>query len=75
MGKKWTAFPRLRGETWTKRREEMLDEFDGLVQFLRGVDVDYSLIVFVEDQGSMVVGTQNSAQTSDPWVRREGSGA
>jgi hypothetical protein len=75
MGKKWTAFLRLRGKTWTTKKEKMLDEFDGLVQFLRGVDVDYNLIVFVEDKGSMVLGTQNSAQTSDTWVRPEGSGA
>jgi hypothetical protein len=77
MGKKWTAFLRLRGKTWTTKKEEILDEFDGLglVQFLRGIDVDYNLIVFVEDKGSMVLGTQNSAQTSDTWVRREGSDA
>jgi hypothetical protein len=75
MGKNWTAFLRLKGETWTKKTEEMLYEFDGLVQFLQGVDVDYNLIVFVEDKGSRVLRTQNPAQTSDTWVSREGSGA
>ena len=75
MMKKWTAFLRLKGETWTEKEGEMLHEFDGLVQFLRGVDVDYNLIVFVEDEDSMVLGTQNSVQTSETWVRREGSGA
>jgi hypothetical protein len=75
MGKKWTAFLRLKRETWTMKRDEMLDEFDGLVQFLRGVDVNYTLIVFVKDEGSIVLPTQNSAQTSDTWVRRKESGA
>jgi len=75
MRKKWTAFLRLKGETWTKKREEMLGESDGLVQFLRGVDFDYNLIVFVEDEGSMVDRTQNSEQTSETWVRRQGNGA
>jgi len=75
MGMKWTAFLRLRGETWTKKGEEMRDEFDGLVQVLRGVDVDYDLIVFVEDQGSTKLGAHSSAQTSDTWVHRDGSGA
>ena len=75
MGKNWTAFLRLKGETWTKKTEEMLDEFDGLVRFLQGVDVDYNRIVFVEDTGSRVLRTQNSAQASDTWVRPEGRGA
>jgi hypothetical protein len=74
MGKKWTAFLKLKGETWTKKSEEMLDEFDGLVQFLRGVDVDYNLIVFVEDEDSMALLTQNPEQTSETRVRREENG-
>jgi hypothetical protein len=75
MGKKWTAFLKLKGEMWTEKSEEMLDEFDGLVQFLRGVDVDYNLIVFVEDEHPMVPRTQNPVQTSETWVRGEESGA
>jgi hypothetical protein len=74
MGKKWTAFLKLKGETWTEKSEEMLDEFDGLVQFLRGVDVDYNLIVFVEDEDSTILRTQNPEQTSDTWVRGEENG-
>jgi hypothetical protein len=75
MGMKWTAFLRLRGETWTKKGEEMRDEFEGLVQVLRGVDVDYDLIVFAGDPGSTRLGAQSSAQTSDTWVHRAGSSA
>lgn len=70
---KWTAFLRLKGETWTKKREEMPDEFDGLVKFLRGFDVEYDLVVFVEDQGSRVFHPQNSEQSSDAWARRDES--
>jgi len=70
---RWTAFLRLKGETWTKR-EVMPDEFIGLVQFLRGVDVDYNLIVFVEDEGSSVLHPRNSEQSSEAWARREESG-
>jgi hypothetical protein len=75
MGKKWTAFLRLKGETWTMKRDEMLDEFDGLASSFRALTSNYNLIVFVEDEGSIVLPTQNSAQTSDTWVRRKESGA
>lgn len=71
---KWTAFLRLKGETWTKKRKEMPREFGGLVKFLRGSDVEYNLTVFVEDQGSRVLHPQNSEQSSEAWVRREESG-
>jgi len=74
MAKKWTAFLRPKGETQAKE-EDMLNEFSGFIQSIRGVDVDYNLVVFVEDEDSMVLGTQNSVQTSETWVRREGSGA
>jgi hypothetical protein len=74
MGKKWTAFLRLKGETWTNKREEMPSEFTGLVQFLRGVDVEYSLIVLVEETSSSVLHPQNSEQGSDAWARREERG-
>jgi hypothetical protein len=74
MRKKWRAFLRLKGETWTSKREETVREFVGLVQFLRGVDVDYNLIVFVEDEGSRVLHSKNSEQSSEAWASREGSG-
>jgi hypothetical protein len=74
MGMKWTAFLRLKGETWTKKREEMPAELIGLVQFLRGVDIDYNLIVFVENEGSKVLDSENSERCSQAWARREESG-
>jgi hypothetical protein len=74
MGMKWTAFLRLKRETWAKKREETPEEIIGLVQFLRGVDIDYNLIVFVEDEGSRVFHPKVSEQNSEAWVRREESG-
>jgi hypothetical protein len=74
MGMKWTAFLRLKGDTWTKNRDEMPGEVIGLVQFLGGVDVEYNLIVFVEDEGSRVLRPQSSEQSSEVWARREESG-
>ena len=71
---KWTAFLRLEGETWTKKSEEMLDEFSGLVQFLRGVDVDYNLIVFVENKGRRIFRLHKSEQDPEIWTHREKSG-
>ena len=68
---KWTAFLRLKGETWTKKRKEMPHEFDGLVKFLQGVDVQYDLVVFVEDQGSSVLHPQNSGQSSEALASEE----
>jgi hypothetical protein len=73
MVMKWTAFLRLKGETCTRKRDETPAEVFGLVQFLRGVDIDYNLIVFVEDEGSRVL-PQNSQQSSEAWARREESG-
>ena len=71
---KGTAFLSLKGETWTKKREEMPYEFDELVELLRVVDVEYDLVVFAEDQGSRVLHQQNSEQSSEAWARREESG-
>jgi hypothetical protein len=74
MGKKWTAFLTLKGETWTKKPEDMPDEFIGVVKFLRGVDVEYNLIGLVEDEDSRMLHSQNSEQSSEGWARREESG-
>jgi hypothetical protein len=74
MGMKWTAFLRLKGETCTGKRDGTPQEVFGLVQFLRGVDIDCNLIVFVEDEGSRVIHPQNSQQSSEAWARREESG-
>jgi hypothetical protein len=74
MGMKWTAFLRLKGETCTRKSDETPEEVFGLVQFLRGVDIDYNLIVFVEDELSRLLDPENSRQSSEAWARREESG-
>jgi len=74
MGMKWTAFLRLKRKTWTEKREETPEEVIGLVQFLRGVDIDYNLIVFVENEGSRVLDLENSERRSEDWARREERG-
>jgi hypothetical protein len=72
MGMKWTAYLKLKGETQRKKRE-IPSELMGLVHFLRSVDIDYNLVVFVEDEGSRVLHSQNSEQSSEAWARREES--
>ena len=72
--KKWTAFLRLKGQTWAKKEEEILDEFDGLVQSLRGVDIDYSIIIFVEGKGPRMP-AHISVQGPETRVPRERRGA
>jgi hypothetical protein len=49
MAKKWMAFLRLKGETQTKEKD-MLNEFSGFVQSIRGVDVDCNVIVLIEGE-------------------------
>ncbi len=73
MGMKWTAVLRLKGETCTRKRSETPEEVFSLVQFLRGVDIDCNLIVFVEDEGSRFR-PQNSQQSSEAWAHREKTG-
>jgi len=45
---KWTAFMKLKGQISARKEEEILDEFAGFVQSLRGAGVDYNIIVMVE---------------------------
>jgi hypothetical protein len=45
---KWTAYLKLNGQTWARKEDEILEEFEGFVQSLRGVGVDYNIIVLVE---------------------------
>jgi hypothetical protein len=45
---RWTAYMKLKGQTWARKEDEILDEFEGFVQSLRGVGVNYNIIVLVE---------------------------
>ncbi len=72
---KWTAFMKLKGQTWARREEEILDEFDGFVQSLRGVGVDYNIIVMVEGGVPRQLHSDCNARETEAGIGREGSGA
>jgi hypothetical protein len=72
---KWTAYMKLNGQTWARREDEILDEFDGFVQSLRGVGVDYNIIVMVEGKAPRQIHSDYNARKTEAKIGREGSGA
>ncbi len=72
---RWTAFMKLKGQTWARREAEILDEFDGFVQSLRGVGVDYNIIVMVEGGVPRQLHSDYNARETGAGVGRGGSGA
>ena len=72
---KWTAFMKLKGQTWGRREEEILDEFDGFVQSLRGVGVDYNIIVMVEGGVPRQLHSDCNVRKTEAGMVGEGSGA
>jgi hypothetical protein len=72
---RWTAYMKLKGQTWARKEEEILDEFDGFVQSLRGVGVDYNIIVMVEGPAPRQVYTEYKGKGTGAEIVREGSGA
>jgi hypothetical protein len=72
---RWTAYMKLKGQTWARREEEILDEFDGFVESLRGVGVDYNIIVMVKGRTPRQVYTEYKGKGADAEIVREGSGA
>ena len=70
---KWTAFLKLKGKTSLRNEEEILDEFDGFVQSLRGVAVDYNIIVLVEGKAPRQLHSEYN--TPEPKIIRDESGA
>ena len=72
---RWTAYMKLKGQTWARREEEILDEFDGFVQSLRGVGVDYNIIVMVEGRVPRQLHSEYTAGAAEARLAREGSGA
>ena len=67
MAKKWMAFLRLKGETQT-REKDMLNEFSGFVQSIRGVDVDYNVIVFIEGESPRMYRPSDFVQGPETMV-------
>jgi hypothetical protein len=72
---RWTAFMKLKGQTWARREKEILDEFDGFVQSLRGVGVDYNIIVMVEGGAYRQLHSDCGARETEAGMVGEGSGA
>jgi hypothetical protein len=70
---KWTALMKLKGQTWARGGEDVLDEFDGFVQSLRGVAVDYNVIVLVDGKAPRQFHSEYN--TTEPRTARERSGA
>lgn len=72
---RWTAYMKLRGQTCAREQEEILDEFEGFVQSLRGVGVDYDIIVMVEGRAPGELNSSYRARENYPKVSQEGGGA
>ena len=72
---KWTAYMKLKGQTWSRREEEILDEFEGFVQSLRGVGVDYNIIVMVEGIAPRKQNSSFGLRKNHPNVSQRGGGA
>ncbi|TMI26596.1 hypothetical protein E6H30_03375 [Candidatus Bathyarchaeota archaeon] len=72
---KWTAFLKLKGQTSLRNEEEILDEFDGFVQSLQRVGVDYNIIVMVEGKAPRQLHSPYNIRETEPTVARKGSGA
>jgi len=71
---RWTAYMKLKGHTLARRKEEILDEFDGFVQSLRGLCVDYDIIVKVEGGVPRQLPSTYTPET-ELTMAREGAGA
>jgi hypothetical protein len=72
---RWTAYMKLKGETWAHRKEEILNEFDGFVQSLQGVGVGYDIIVKVEGKVPRQLHSGHNIGETEPKIAREGSDA
>jgi len=72
---RWTAYMRLKGQTWARKEEEILDEFASFVQSLRGVGVDYNIIVMVKGRVPRQIHCEYKTRGANAEVAREGSGA
>ncbi len=72
---KWTAFLKLKGQTSLRNEEEMLDEFDGFVQSLQRVGVDYNIIVMVEGRAPRQLHSAYNARATEAKIARERPGA
>jgi len=68
--RKWKAFLRMNGETPMDTGQDILTEFKAMVEYLKWIGVDYSMVVQVE--AGQTERSQNLALEQTP--RRRGPG-
>jgi hypothetical protein len=68
--RKWKAFLRMNGETTVDTSQDIMTEFKAMVEYLKCVGVDYSMVVEVEAGQSERAQSLALEQTS----RRRGPG-
>jgi hypothetical protein len=68
--RKWKAFLRMNGETTVDTGQDILTEFKAMVEYLKWIGVDYSMVVRVE--AGQTGRSQTLAQEQTPC--RRGSG-
>ncbi|TMI47224.1 hypothetical protein E6H17_06605 [Candidatus Bathyarchaeota archaeon] len=68
--RKWKAFLRMNGETPMDTGQDILTEFKAMVEYLKWIGVDYSMVVQVE--AGQTERSQNLAL--EPTPRRRGPG-
>jgi cytochrome c len=68
--RKWKAFLRMNGETTIDTEQDILTEFKAMVEYMKWIGVNYSMVVQVEAGGSEDSQTAGLEQASN----RQGSG-
>ena len=71
---KWTAYLKLKGQTLARKEDDIRAEFDGFVQSLRSVGVDYKIIVMVEGRPPRQKRSEFPMKNIKVKVAREESG-
>ncbi|HEV2119258.1 MAG TPA: hypothetical protein VGS11_03985 [Candidatus Bathyarchaeia archaeon] len=71
---RWTAYMKLKGQTWARGEDEILDEFDGFVQSLRGVGIDYHIIVTVDGRTPRQFNPESKVKEASANIAGETSG-
>jgi len=46
--RKWRAYLKLEGETAVNSEEDIVEDFEAFVQTLRGILIDYNIVVLVD---------------------------
>ncbi len=68
--RKWKAFLRMNGETTVDTSQDVLTEFKAMVEYLKWIGIDYSMVVQVE--GGQTEQSRTLALEQTP--RRRGRG-